>query len=109
MQIYDTATRELVELTSRVPGEVSIYNCGPTVYSDAHVGHARNELVFDVLRRYLTWRGWTVTYVRNFTDVEDKIIKRAEEEGTSATDIAERYIARYQEDMDRLGILRPDV
>src|SRR5256885_13901952 len=109
VKIHDPGRREKVELVPRDPGLVTIYNCGPTVYSDAHVGHARNAIVFDVLRRYLRWRGYRVRYVCNFTDVDDKIIVRANDEGVPAADIAERYIRAWQRDMTTLGVEPPDV
>jgi cysteinyl-tRNA synthetase len=83
LQLYDTMTREEREFVPREEGKASIYVCGPTVYSDAHVGHGRASVVFDVLRRYLAWQGYDVTYVSNVTDVDDKIILRAARERTS--------------------------
>ena len=109
MLLYDTARRAKVEFVPREPGKVGIYNCGPTVYDDAHVGHARKALVFDVLRRYLRWRGYEVRYVSNYTDVDDRIIARANEEGRSAAEVARSYIAAWERDMERLGVERPDV
>ena len=109
MEIYDTATRQKVPLEPGRDGVITIYNCGPTVYDNAHVGHARNALVFDVLRRYLRWRGYRVRYVMNFTDIDDKVIVRAKTDGRSAHEIAERYITSFQRDMARLGVEPPDV
>jgi cysteinyl-tRNA synthetase len=108
IRVYDTLSRGKVEVLPREPGKLSIYVCGPTVYEVAHVGHGRAALVFDVIRRYLEWRGFDVTFVSNVTDVEDKIIRRAEREGVSESEIAQRYEAAYWEVMDRLGVRRPD-
>ena len=88
VRIHDTLLRDTVELVPRDPGKVSIYVCGPTVYDVAHVGHGRTALVFDVIRRYLEWTGLDVDYVSNVTDVEDKIIARAAERGTSEPELA---------------------
>jgi cysteinyl-tRNA synthetase len=90
-------------------GVVKIYVCGPTVYDVPHVGHARAAVVFDVLRRHLTWRGFEVVFVRNITDVDDKLINRANELGTSTAIVAERYTRVYEESMRALGVLPPDV
>src|SRR5436309_15748332 len=87
------------------PPRVTIYVCGPTVYDIAHVGHARSEVVYDVLRRYLTWRGYDVFFVRNFTDVDDKIIARAGELGVDAMVIADRYTRMYEDSMRALGVM----
>ena len=81
MRIYNTMAREKEELVTLEPGVVRIYACGPTVYNYIHIGNARPLCVFDVLRRYLEWRGWEVRFVQNFTDIDDKIIRRANEEG----------------------------
>ena len=98
MQIYNTMTRKKEELVPQVAGEVKIYACGPTVYNYIHIGNARPICAFDVLRRYLKYRGYKVTYVQNFTDVDDKIIKKANEEGVTAHEISEKYIAEYKKD-----------
>ncbi|MEA5416280.1 cysteine--tRNA ligase [Synechococcus sp. BA-132 BA5] len=90
------------------PGQVSIYCCGVTVYDLCHLGHARSYIVWDVLRRFLVWSGYAVTFVQNFTDIDDKILKRAEEEGSSMAVVSERNIAAYQADMAALHILPPD-
>ena len=89
-------------------GKASIYCCGVTVYDLCHLGHARSYINWDVLRRYLIWRGLEVTFVQNFTDIDDKILKRAGEENSSMTEVSERNIASFHQDMDALGILRPD-
>ncbi|MGH7314155.1 MAG: cysteine--tRNA ligase [Candidatus Rokuibacteriota bacterium] len=109
MRIHNTLTRTREELVPGTPGEVRMYVCGVTVYDVSHVGHARSAIVFDVIRRYLTWRGGRVTFVKNFTDVDDKIIRRAQEEGVPAPEIADRYIAEFHRDMDAIGVLRADV
>jgi cysteinyl-tRNA synthetase len=106
--LHDTFAREKVELVPRDPGRVSIYVCGPTVYEVPHVGHGRAAIVFDVVRRYLEWRGFDVDFVSNVTDVEDKIIARAAEEGSTEPEVAQRYEAAYWAEMDRLGVRRPD-
>ena len=89
------------------PGKVRLYVCGVTVYDHCHIGHARSAIVFDVIYRYLLHRGYEVTFVRNFTDIDDKIIRRANEEGIDYRTIADRYIAAFTEDMDALDVLRP--
>jgi cysteinyl-tRNA synthetase len=97
-----------VELDTREPGKVSMYVCGPTVYDVPHLGHGRFALVFDVIRRYLEWRGFDVRFVSNITDIEDKIINRANEEGRSWEDVVEEYTKSWFEAMDLLGVRRPD-
>jgi cysteinyl-tRNA synthetase len=108
IRLYDTLSREKVELVPRDEGKVSIYVCGPTVYEVPHVGHGRAALVFDIVRRYLEWRGFDVDFVINVIDVEDKIIARAAEEGSTEPELAQRYEAAYWAEMDRLGVRRPD-
>ncbi len=108
VRIFDSLARRDVELTTRVPGEVSMYVCGPTVYDVPHVGHGRTALVYDVIRRYLEWTGNRVTFVGNVTNVEDKIIARAAAEGTSERELADRYEAAYWAELDRLNVRRPD-
>lgn len=108
MRLYDTALGRVEPLELRRPGQLSMYVCGPTVYADPHVGHGRFALVWDVLRRYARWSGLAVRYVSNVTDVDDKIIARAEEEGTTTTATAARWEAVWWDCMDRLGVGRPD-
>ena len=108
MRVFNTMSRTKEELTPLTPGEVRIYVCGVTVYDLSHIGHARSAMVFDVIRRYLTHKGLRVIFVKNYTDIEDKIIRRAQEEGVDWRVITERYIAAYDADMDALGVLRPD-
>jgi len=88
--------------------DVKMYVCGPTVYDNCHMGHARAYVVFDTVRRYLQYKGYRVTYVQNFTDVDDKILKRAAEQHVPPKELAEKYIDAYFEDMDRLNDLRAD-
>lgn len=109
MKLYNTMSMQKEEFVPIEPGKVRMYACGPTVYNYIHVGNARPIIMFDVLRRYLEYRGYEVTFVQNFTDVDDKIIKRANDEGVSSTEIAETYIKAYHEDMDRLGVIRADI
>ncbi len=109
MYLYNTMSRKKEELLPQQGKQVNIYACGPTVYNFIHIGNARPICAFDVLRRYLTWRGYTVKYVQNFTDVDDKIIKRANEEGISAAQVAEKYIAEYKTDAHGLNVMDADV
>ena len=109
MKIYNTMTRKEEEFVPLTPGKVSIYACGPTVYNLIHLGNARPICVFDTLRRYLKYLGYDVTYVQNFTDVDDKIIRKANEEGVDSTVISERYIAEYKKDAAGLNVMPADV
>ena len=104
MKIFNTLTRQKEEFVPLEPGKVKMYACGPTVYNFIHIGNARPICVFDTLRRYLEFRGYDVTFVQNFTDIDDKIIKKANEEGVTAKEIAERYIGEYLTDTEGLGI-----
>ena len=104
MKLYNTLSRQYEEFKPLVPGKVSMYACGPTVYNYIHVGNARPIILFDVLRRYLEYRGYDVTFVQNFTDVDDKIIRRAAEEGITSAEVAEKYIAEYKKDAAGLGV-----
>jgi cysteinyl-tRNA synthetase len=106
--IHDTLTGAKRELVPLEPGKVRFYACGPTVYDLSHVGHARSYVVWDVVVRHLRARGYVVRYVRNFTDVDDKIIRRANERGEDPVALAARFARAYDEDMDALGNLRPD-
>ncbi len=106
MQIYNTMTRKKEELVPLVPGQISMYACGPTVYNYFHIGNARPFIVFDTLRRYLEYRGYNVRFVQNFTDIDDKMIRRANEEGTTVKELGERFIAEYFHDADALGVRR---
>ena len=108
IQIYDTLAGEKREFQPLVPGKVGLYVCGPTVYDHAHLGHARCYVVWDVVVRHLRARGLDVKYVRNFTDVDDKIIQRAAERGEEPAVLASRFADSFLEDMDAVGCLRPD-
>jgi cysteinyl-tRNA synthetase len=108
LQIYNTQTRRKEEFIPLTPGEVRLYVCGVTVYDDPHIGHARCYLAFDAIVRHLRSKGWKVTYVRNFTDVDDKIIKRANETGVPWNELAQKYIDSFNEDMEALGLIKPD-
>lgn len=105
MKVYNTLTRQKEEFKTMVPNEVKMYACGPTVYNFIHIGNARPIIVFDVLRRYLEYRDYKVTFVQNFTDVDDKIIRKANEEGVESLTISERYIAEYKTDATGLNVL----
>jgi cysteinyl-tRNA synthetase len=107
LRLHDSATGRVTELELREPGRLSMYVCGPTVYDVPHVGHGRAMLVYDVLRRYLEWSGIEVVHVSNITDVDDKIIARANQEGRSAGEVAREYEAAYYAAADALGALRP--
>ena len=104
MKIFNTLTRKKDEFIPITPGEVKIYACGPTVYNYIHIGNARPLCVFDVLRRYLEWRGYKVTFVQNFTDIDDKLIKKANEEGITVLEVAERYIKEFWVDAKGLNV-----
>ena len=107
IRLHDTASGEVRELAQREPGVVSMYVCGPTVYDAPHLGHGRAVLTYDVLRRYLEWTGVEVRHVSNITDVDDKIIERAAQRGTTEPELATEYENVYWDAMDRLGALRP--
>ena len=107
MQIYNSLSRRKEEFVPLEPGKIGIYACGVTVYDLCHIGHARSLVVFDVIYRYLQYRGYDVTFVRNFTDIDDKIIKRSNERGITWKALAEQYIEEFYVDMDRLGLLKP--
>lgn len=109
LRIHNTLTRRKEEFVPLFPPEVRIYVCGVTVYDLSHIGHGRSALVFDLIRRYLRFKGYQVRFVKNFTDVDDKIIKRAREEGVSPGQVARRYIEEYRKDMEALGVEPGDV
>ena len=109
VNLFNTLTRKKETLETIEPGKVRMYVCGPTVYNHIHIGNARPFVFFDVVRRYLTYKGYDVTYVQNFTDVDDKLIRAAAEEGLSVPEIADRYIAAYFDAVDKLGVNRADV
>ncbi len=109
LRIFNTSSGQEENLEPLVPGRVSMYACGVTVYDLSHIGHARSALVFDVIRSYLEFEGYRVTYVRNFTDIDDKIIARAAQEGKSPETVAKGYLQAYREDMVRLGVHPADI
>lgn len=109
MKIYNTLTRTKEEFVPLNEGKALIYACGPTVYNFIHIGNARPMVVFDTLRSYLKYRGYDVKFVQNFTDVDDKIINKAREEGKTAPEISERFIKEYFDDADALNVKRADV
>jgi len=109
MKVYSTLTRRKEELEPITPGEFKIYACGPTVYNYIHIGNARPLCVFDVLRRYLEYRGYKVTFVQNFTDIDDKIIKKANEEGTDYLTVSKKYIEEYWTDARGMNIRPADI
>ncbi len=109
MKIYNTMSRQKEELVPMEPGKLKIYACGPTVYNYIHIGNARPICVFDVLRRYLEYRDYQVTYVQNFTDIDDKIINKANEEGTDYLTVSRRYMEEYKKDAQGLNVRPADI
>ena len=108
-RVFNTLTRGKEDLVPVHAGEIRIYVCGVTVYDLSHIGHGRSAIVFDVMRRYLRHRGHAVKFVKNFTDIDDKIIRKANQEGVSAQEISERYIEEYRTDMASLGVAPADI
>ncbi|MFW5606297.1 MAG: cysteine--tRNA ligase [Campylobacter hyointestinalis] len=109
MQIYDSVLKQKVEFKPIRENEANIYVCGPTVYDDAHLGHAKSSISFDLLRRTLKALGYKVKFVKNFTDIDDKILKKMSESGKSLEDITSHYINRYKADMSALNVLEPSI
>jgi len=109
VRVFNTLTGKKEDLIPLTPNKIGMYACGVTVYDLCHIGHARSAVVFDVIRRYLRFRGFDVRYIRNFTDIDDKIINRAAQEGIRWDEVAKRYTDEYYRDMDRLGVGRADV
>ena len=109
MKIYNTLTRKKEEFIPIEEGKVKMYVCGPTVYNFFHIGNARPFVVFDTMRKYLEYRGYKVKFVQNFTDVDDKIINRAKEEGISAPEVSEKYIEEYYKDAAALNVKKATV
>ncbi|TMM18647.1 MAG: cysteine--tRNA ligase [Actinobacteria bacterium] len=109
LRLHDTALGAVTEIVPREPGRLSIYVCGPTVYDVPHIGHGRQVLVYDILRRYLEWLGAEVVHVSNVTDIDDQIIRRAQEVGRPPDEVARHYEEVYWDALDRLGVLRPTV
>ena len=107
LRIYNTLTKRKEEFQPLKEGKVGMYVCGVTVYDFSHIGHARAAVVFDIIFRYLKYKGYEVTYVRNYTDVDDKIINKANDEGVDAKTVAERYIKEYDRDMEALKVETP--
>lgn len=109
IQLYNTLTRRKEEFVPLEPGKVKMYICGPTVYNYIHIGNSRPAIVFDTLRRFLKYRGFDVTFVQNITDVDDKLIRAANEENTTVKELADKYTAAYNEDLAALQVLPPDI
>lgn len=109
IKVFNTMTRQKEDFVTVEPGVVKMYVCGPTVYNFFHIGNARTFIVFDTIRRYLEYRGYNVKFVQNFTDIDDKMIKRANEEGVTVKDVAEKYIGEYYKDADGLNLKRATV
>ena len=107
--VHNTETRSKQEFLPVEEGKVGMYVCGPTVYDVCHVGHARTYVAFDTIRRYLEYKGYNVTYVQNFPDVDDKIINRSAERGVPPLVLSEGYVQEYFEDMDRLNVRRATI
>lgn len=107
LRVYNTMSAKKEEFHPLVPGKVGMYVCGVTVYDYCHIGHARANIVFDIIYRYLQFSGYDTTYVRNYTDVDDKIINRANERGISSKELAEEFITAFDEDMEALGLVKP--
>ncbi|MDA1169953.1 MAG: class I tRNA ligase family protein, partial [Cyanobacteria bacterium] len=108
LKFNNTLSRKIEEFQPLIAGQVSIYCCGVTVYDLCHLGHARSYIAWDVLRRYLIWSGYKVTFVQNYTDIDDKILNRATAEGSSMQEVSERNINAFELDMARLNILPAD-
>ena len=109
MKFYNTLTGKKEKFTPTEPGKVKLYACGPTVYDYFHIGNARTFIIFDALRKYLEYRGYDVTFVQNFTDVDDKIINKSKEEGIPPKDISKKFIQAYFDDAKTLGIEKADI
>ncbi len=109
MTLYDSVSKTKQDFIPITPGKATLYVCGPTVYDDAHLGHAKSALVFDLLVRTLEANGLDVTFARNITDIDDKIVKKIEETGLSLKELTDKYTSAYHRDMDALGIRRPDI
>ena len=109
LKIYNSLTRQLEEFVPLHEGKVFMYSCGPTVYDYFHIGNARTFLISDIVRRYLEYKGYTVTMAQNLTDIDDKIINRANEQGIEASELAQKYVDAYFEDSSELGIRAADV
>lgn len=108
LTLYNTLTKQEEEFKPSNPERVTMYCCGITAYDYCHLGHARTCIIWDVVRRYLTWRGYKVKYIQNFTDIDDKILNRAKAENTTMEEVAERFIQAYFEDMEKLNVQKAD-
>ena len=104
MRIFNTLTRSKEEFVPLNPGKVKMYVCGPTVYNFFHVGNARTFIIFDTVRRYFEYRGYEVEFIQNFTDIDDKMIKKANEDNTTVKEVGDKYIDEYYQDADGLNI-----
>ena len=109
MKIFNTLTKQKDNFVTIKPNEIKMYVCGQTVYDYCHLGHARKAVVFDMIRRWFLANNYKVTFVENITDIDDKIINRANENGENIYQLTERFINYMHEDFDRLGVMRPDV
>ena len=109
IRIYDTQARKKRDFVPIVEGEVSMYVCGPTIYNKVHIGNARTFISFDIIRRYLIWRGYKVTFVQNLTDCDDKIINKANEEGRSPQEVTDEFSKKFIDDMHNANVLDPDI
>ncbi|HBG46508.1 MAG TPA: cysteine--tRNA ligase, partial [Deltaproteobacteria bacterium] len=109
IKVYNSLTKSKEEFQTALPGKVTMYVCGPTVYDLSHIGHARSAVSFDVIQKYLRYRGFEVKYARNYTDVDDKIIRKANQEGSTSEEVAERYIKAFDDDMAALNVSLPDL
>src|SRR2546426_8377347 len=104
VQVYNTLTRKKEPFQTVVPGKVGMYVCGPTVYKPSHLGHMVGPVIFDTIKRYLTYLGFQVTFVVNITDVDDKLIVQAQKQNTTVAELAERITADYRKNLERLGV-----
>src|SRR3990167_4005098 len=109
LKVFNSLTRKKEDFIPQRPGIVTMYVCGPTVYALSHIGHARSAVAFDVIYRYLGYKGFKTTYARNYTDIDDKIINRAEEEGIPVLELAEKYIKAFDGDIAALGAALPTI
>ena len=109
MRLYNSLTRQKEEFVPIVPGEVKMYVCGPTVYNYFHIGNGRTFIIFDTIRRYLEYRGYKVTFIQNFTDIDDKMINKANAEGITVKELGDKFIDEYYQDADGLQVKRATI
>ena len=109
ISVYNSLIQKKEEMQTHEGNKVRMYACGPTVYDSAHLGHARSAVSFDIIQRFLRYAGYDVTFVRNYTDIDDKIINRANELGVPAKEISEKFIQEYKDDMASIGVQTPDI